>query len=74
MSITHNHCRWFGQLFGGRLAHFLNLGRRSIHEVANILVLLSRQKLLPQGDTLPLLRELEEQSRMILAFRRTLKP
>ena len=49
------------------------MARRSIFEVANILMLLARQKLFQSDETAGLLHELEEQSRMIMAFRRTLK-
>jgi hypothetical protein len=41
--------------------------------VANILMLLSNEGYLKNEEVQPLLLDLEEESRMILAFRRTLK-
>lgn len=54
-------------------ANFLNMSRRSVFEVANILMILAKHNYLPSNGIQKLLSELEEQSRMILAFRRTLK-
>jgi four helix bundle protein len=53
-------------------ANFLNMSRRSVFEVANILMILSKDNYLPSETVRKLLSELEEESRMILAFRRTL--
>lgn len=73
LSITNNIAEGSGSASAVDFANFLNIARRSIYEVANILMLLVRQGHFQAVDTLALLRELEEQSRMILAFRRTLK-
>ena len=54
-------------------ANFLNIARRSVFEVANMLIIFTREKYLLATESEPLLPELAEQSRMILAFRRTLK-
>ena len=54
-------------------ANFLNISRRSVFEVANILLLLSKEEYLSSENVERLSSELEEQSRMLLAFRRTLK-
>ena len=54
-------------------ANFLNISRRSVFEVANMLLLFSKDNYLSSEIVQPLLSELEEQSRMLLAFRRTLK-
>jgi len=54
-------------------ANFLNIARRSVFEVANILLILSKENYLASEHIQPLLSELEEQSRMLLAFRRRLK-
>jgi len=51
----------------------LNTARRSVFEVANILILLRKDGRIDSNRVNPLLKELEEESRMILAFRRTLK-
>ena len=73
LSITNNIAEGSGSASATDFANFLNIARRSIYEVANILMLLVRQGHFQAADTVALLRELEEQSRMILAFRRTLK-
>jgi len=57
----------------GDFANFLNTARRSVFEVANILILLRKDGRIDSNRVNPLLKELEEESRMILAFRRTLK-
>lgn len=54
-------------------ANFLNTARRSVFEVANILILLAQYGRVSTTREKPLLKELEEESRMLLAFRRTLK-
>ena len=54
-------------------ANFLNTARRSVFEVANMLILFTREKYLQSAESESLLPELAEQSRMILAFRHTLK-
>ena len=73
MSITNNIAEGSGSDSNADFAHFLNMARRSIFEVANILMLLGRKGHFQVAETTPLLRDLEEQSRMILSFRRTLK-
>jgi 23S rRNA-intervening sequence protein len=55
-------------------ANFLNTARRSVFEVANMLILFTREKYLEAAESEPLLPELAEQSRMIYSFRKTLKP
>ena len=54
-------------------ANFLKFSRRSVYEVASMLSLLTKNGYLDEKDTRPLLEELEQQSKMIFAFRRTLK-
>jgi len=54
-------------------ANFLNTARRSVFEVANMLILLTREKYLLAAETETILPELAEQSRMIHAFRKNLK-
>ncbi|MFZ4378022.1 MAG: four helix bundle protein [Saprospiraceae bacterium] len=73
LSITNNIAEGSGSLSDAYFAHFLNMARRSVFEVANILLLLHREKYLVSIDITPLLQELEEQSKMIIAFRRNLK-
>jgi four helix bundle protein len=73
LSITNNIAEGSGSSSAVDFAHFLNMARRSVYEVANMLMLLVRQDYCVANETSALLKELEEQSRMIPAFRRTLK-
>ena len=73
LSITNNIAEGSGSASDTDFANFLNMSRRSVFEVANILLILSKDNYLPSETTRELLSELEEQSRMLLAFRRTLK-
>jgi len=73
LSITNNIAEGSGSLSDTDFANFLNMARRSVFEVANILILLAKDRRLDSSRIEPLLKELEEESRMILAFRRTLK-
>ena len=54
-------------------ANFLNTSRRSTFEVANVLLLLGNNGYLEGADLAGLLGRLEEESRMLLAFVRTLR-
>ena len=73
LSITNNIAEGSGSASNVDFANFLNTARRSVFEVANMLLLLSRQEYLTSADVTPLLTELAEESRMIHAFRRSLK-
>lgn len=73
LSITNNIAEGSGSLSDADFANFLNMSRRSVFEVANILMILAQDEYLPTEKIQPLLSELEEQSRMLLAFRRSLK-
>jgi len=73
LSITNNIAEGSGSVSDADFANFLNTSRRSVFEVANILMVLSKNSYVPAGEIQTLLTELEEESRMILAFRRTLK-
>jgi four helix bundle protein len=73
LSITNNIAEGSGSVSDAEFANFLNIGRRSVFEVANILILLLKQGRLDALRVNPLLKELEEESRMILGFHRTLK-
>jgi four helix bundle protein len=74
LSITNNIAEGSGSVSDADFASFLNLARRSVFEVANMLVLLKRDDYLGEADVSGLPSELEEQSKMILAFHRRLKP
>jgi len=73
LSITNNIAEGSGSASDADFANFLNTARRSVFEVANILMLLSKDGYIAPDEAEPLLPELEEESRMLLAFRRTLK-
>lgn len=73
LSITNNIAEGSGSASDVDFANFLNTARRSVFEVANMLLLLDRQRYLQSSDVEPLLSELAEESRMIHAFRRSLK-
>jgi len=73
LSITNNIAEGSGSVSDADFANFLNTARRSVFEVANILILLAQDGRLDATRVKPLLKELEEESRMLLAFRRTLK-
>jgi four helix bundle protein len=73
LSITNNIAEGSGSVSDTDFANFLNTARRSVFEVANMLLLLSRQKYLTSADVELLLNDLAEQSRMIQAFPRSLK-
>ena len=73
LSITNNIAEGSGSISKPDFANFLNMSRRSVFEVANMLLVLSNDKILTEADVKPLLGGLEEQSRMTLAFIRTLR-
>ena len=73
LSITNNIAEGSGSDSPDDFANFLKFSRRSVYEVASMLSLLTKNGYLYEKDTHPLLEELEQQSKMIFAFRRTLK-
>jgi four helix bundle protein len=73
LSITNNIAEGSGSVSRIDFANFLNTARRSTFEVANILFLLSRNRYISETDLNKMIGELEEESRMIFAFMRTLR-
>jgi len=73
LSITNNIAEGSGSDSDDDFANFLKFARRSVFEVANMLMLFVRKGYLNQSDIAPLLPELQEQSKMLLTFRRSLK-
>jgi four helix bundle protein len=73
LSITNNIAEGSGSDSDDDFSNFLKFARRSIFEVANMLILFVRKGYLKNEEVMSLLPELQEQSKMILAFRRTLK-
>lgn len=73
LSTTNNIAEGSGSDSPDDFANFLKFSRRSVYEVASMLSLLTKNGYLDEKDSLPLLDELEQQSKMLFAFRRTLK-
>jgi four helix bundle protein len=73
LSITNNLAEGSGSASDVDFANFLNTSRRSVFEVANMLILFTREKYLTEMETANVVKELAEQSRMLHAFRQTLK-
>ena len=73
LSITNNITEGSGSDSDDDFSNFLKFAWRSVFEVANILMIFVRKGYLTQAEATPLLTELQEQSKMLLAFRRTLK-
>ena len=73
LSITNNIAEGSGSVSRIDFANFLNMARRSTFEVANILFLLNRSRYVSETDPNKMIGELEEESRMIFAFMRTLR-
>jgi four helix bundle protein len=73
LSITNNIAEGSGSVSRIDFANFLNMARRSTFEVANILFLLNRSRYVSETDLNKMIGELEEESRMIFAFMRTLR-
>jgi len=73
LSITNNIAEGSGSLSKQEFASFLNIARRSVFETANILMILSQRGHFTAQEVQPLLAQLEEESRMLVAFIRTLR-
>ena len=73
LSITNNIAEGSGSASDADFACFLNISRRSVFEVANMLMIFTREQYLQADETAPLVSLLAEQSRMLHAFRQTLK-
>ncbi|MHB8972335.1 MAG: four helix bundle protein [Pirellulaceae bacterium] len=74
LCITTNIAEGSGSTSNAELSNFLNYSRRSDFETENMLLLPAVNGYLETPRTEPLLKELEEISRMISSFKRTLKP
>lgn len=73
LSVTNNIAEGSGSTSDAEFAQFLNIARRSVYKVANMLILLSKNNAFDPTDAQPILLELEGQSRMIPAFVRRLR-
>lgn len=72
LSITNNIAEGSGSISKVDFANFLNTARRSTFEVANILFLLGDNGYLEGVDLTETVSQLEQESRMLLGFMRTL--
>jgi four helix bundle protein len=72
LSVSNNMAEGSGSASNVDFANFLNIARRSIFEVASMLIVFHRRTIIPDRPT-AILTELVELSKMTLAFRKTLK-
>ena len=73
LSITNNIAEGSGSSSSADFSNFLNFARRSVFETANMLLILAENGYIERVKANPLLEELEQLSRMITSFKRTLK-
>lgn len=72
LSISNNITEGAGSYSTKDFAHFLNIARRSVFEVVNILIVLNRRSHITDELTNQLLADLEILSRKISNFRKSL--
>jgi len=72
LSVSNNMAEGSGSASDVDFANFLNIARRSISEVASMLLVFYKRSLIPHRPS-EILAELVELSKMTLAFRNTLK-
>lgn len=72
LSITNNIAEGSGSVSNREFAQFLNIARRSVFEVVNMLVMFERHGLASTEQISPWLSELEAISKMLESFRKKL--
>ncbi len=72
LSITNNIAEGSGSSSKHEFTLFLNYSRRSVYEVANMLFVFHRRKYINEQQRDSFLNELEQISKMILGFSRSL--
>ncbi|HEY9164550.1 MAG TPA: four helix bundle protein [Candidatus Kryptonia bacterium] len=72
MSMSNNIAEGSGSTSNRGFKNFLNIARKSTFENANILIILSRRKLIPEQELDEVLDRLDKECRMITNFGRTL--
>lgn len=72
LSVSNNMAEGSGSCSDKDFAHFLNISRRSIFEVASMLLVFHYKQIIPARPS-EILAELIELSKMTFAFRNTLK-
>ena len=73
LSISNNIAEGSGSISNKEFNQFLNIARRSAFENANMLIVFQRRGLLDQESRDSLLKDLEEECKMISGFMRSLK-
>jgi len=73
MSMSNNIAEGAGSTYSKEFILFLNIARRSTFENANILIILSRRKLIQQEVLEKLLDKLDHLCRKITNFQKTLR-
>jgi len=73
LSVSNNIAEGSGSSSNREFKQFLNFARRSLFECANMILLFERKGHIVSETARRLLKELDELSRMIIAFSRTLK-
>jgi four helix bundle protein len=73
MSISNNIAEGSASVYNKEFAQFLNIARRSAFECANILIIYEKRNLINNSELKELKEELQSISKMIFAFRKTLK-
>jgi four helix bundle protein len=73
LSISNNIAEGSGSASVVDFANFINTARRSVFEVANMLMIFTREGYLQKTETDSLLVELAEQSKMLRSFRGSLR-
>lgn len=72
LSISNNIAEGAGSFSKKEFSNFLNMGRRSAFECANILIILNKRNLLSEEKLINFLDDLEHLCRKISNFRKTL--
>lgn len=70
--VSNNMAEGLGRCSDKDFAHFLNISRRSIFEVASMLLVFHNHQMIPDRSS-AILAELIELTKMTFAFRNTLK-
>ncbi|MBI5215781.1 MAG: four helix bundle protein [Ignavibacteriae bacterium] len=72
MSITNNIAEGSGSTSKHEFRQFLNFSHRSVSETANIIIICHRRNYITDQQRLDFLNNLEEVSRMIMGFSKSL--
>jgi four helix bundle protein len=72
LSISNNIAEGSGSASDRDFAHFVNMAKRSVFEVANMVLIFVRAGILTADPPRTLFHELEVESRMLEAFRKRL--